>query len=64
MLPCSQGVQGVQVHPQGDEKNFMGIFVEWGKNGSEFGEVHPGRWDNKVVGGSVWRIWRVREGDD
>ena len=31
----------VQVHPQGDEKFFLGIFVEMRQNGAEFGEVHP-----------------------
>jgi len=56
----SQGVQ--LVHPQDHEKNFLGIFVRWGKNGAEFGEVHPHRWDKKVA---VYDVYdHVREGDD
>ena len=58
--------QGVQVHPLttpvAAKKNFLGIFLEWGKNGAEFGEVHPRRWDKQVVGGSIWRKWPYKRG--
>jgi len=42
--------------PQGDVKNFLGIFVGIRQNGDEFGEVHTlplPRDDIKVLGGSI-----------
>ena len=42
LIGVARGVQGVQVHPQGDKKNFSRhLLLECGKNGAGFGEVHP-----------------------
>ena len=43
----------MQVHPEGDEKNCLGIFAGMKQKGAKFGEVQPHTWDENVVGGSV-----------
>ena len=52
--------RGCRCTAQGDEKIFVGIFCGNGGWG-EFGELHPRRWDKRVVGG-IWSIWLCKRG--